>query len=292
MVKIGIVGGSGVYNMEGLTDVEEITVDTPFGPPSDVLIKGKLEGVEVVFIPRHGRGHTLTPTEVPYRANIFALKKLGCEWVLGVSAVGSLKEEIVPGHMVLADQYIDRTKLRDPTFFGKGVVGHVMFGEPVCKTLVGYLEEACKDAGATYHKGGTYVNMEGPQFSTKAESNMYRSFGASVVGMTSLPEAKLCREAEMSYAVLAMATDYDVWHPDHDMVTVDMVMETISKNVATQREVARRVISKIAAHEGPSPYANCLAGGIMTKHSKIPLQRFKDLEPIIGKYVKESDCES
>ena len=284
MKTLGVIGGSGLYEIEGLVDVEEITVETPFGAPSDAIISGMLGDVRMLFIPRHGRGHVYTPSEVPYRANIWALKHLGADWCISVSAVGSLKMEIVPGHIVIVDQFIDRTRGRASSFFGEGVVGHVPFGDPVSPALASVLTAASREAGATTHVGGTYVCMEGPAFSTRAESELYRSWGASVVGMTNIPEAKLAREAEIAYATVALATDYDCWHPDHDNVDVAEVVATITKNVA----MARQIIALAAANlpdeldplvEGAAKFA------VMTSPEKLPAEQVEKLRPIIGKYL-------
>lgn len=237
--KIGVIGGSGLYQMEALTDVQEVRVETPFGNPSDALIVGKLDGVSVAFLARHGRGHTLMPSELPFRANIYAMKSLGVEYLISASAVGSLKAEAKPVDMVVPDQFIDRTKNRVSTFFGEGIVGHISFGDPVCNNLAQVVGDAVESQnldGVTLHRGGTYVCMEGPAFSTKAESNMYRSWDATVIGMTNLPEAKLAREAEIAYATLAMVTDYDCWHPDHDSVTVEMVIGNLQKNAVNAQQ--------------------------------------------------------
>ncbi len=284
-MRIGVIGGSGVYQMDALQDVREERVSTPFGDPSDALIFGRLGGAELVFLPRHGRGHRFNPTEVNYRANIFALKSVGVEWVLSVSAVGSLREEIVPGDMVVIDQFIDRTRLRRNTFFDEGVVAHVAFGDPVCPTLRGYLLDAVKACTDRVHDGGTYVCMEGPAFSTRAESNMYRSWGASVVGMTNLPEAKLAREAEMSYATLAMATDYDCWHPHHDAVTVDQIIAVLTANATLAKQIVAQAVPRILAHEGPSPQSNALATSIMTAPHLVSPEKRRALAPILGKYL-------
>lgn len=230
--KIGIIGGSGLYKMDALKDVEEVQVDTPFGTPSDALIVGTLEGTSVAFLARHGRNHHLMPSELPFRANIHAMKQLGVEYLISASAVGSLKEDVKPLDMVVPDQFIDRTKNRVSTFFGEGIVAHVAFADPVCNQLAGVLADAVASLelpDVTLHRGGTYVCMEGPAFSTKAESHLYRSWGATIIGMTNLPEAKLAREAEIAYATLALVTDYDCWHPDHDSVTVEMVIGIIKK---------------------------------------------------------------
>ena len=285
-LRIGIIGGSGLYEMEGLTDIRMETVSTPFGAPSDDFLIGRLEGVdaELVFLPRHGRGHKLTPSEVPYRANVFGMKKLGVSWIISVSAVGSLRKDIVPGHMVVIDQFIDRTKARASSFFEKGIVAHVAFGDPVCGALRSYLLAACAATGATYHDGGTYVCMEGPAFSTRAESNLYRSWGGSVIGMTNLPEAKLAREAEISYATLALSTDYDCWHEGHDDVTVEQVVATMQKNVLVAKEIIRHAVPLIVAHDGPAPHSNALASAILSAKDGVPAERIEALSPLIGKY--------
>lgn len=284
-MRIGVIGGSGIYAMEGLEDVREERVSTPYGDPSDACIIGRLGGAELVFLPRHGRGHRFNPSEVNYRANIFALKQLGVEWVISVSAVGSLKHEIVPGHIVVIDQFIDKTIYRKNTFFENGLVAHVAFGDPVCPTLRGILLESAREAGATAHDGGTYVCMEGPAFSTKAESNLHRSWGASVIGMTNMPEAKLAREAELSYATLAMATDYDCWHPDHDHVTVDQVVAVLLKNASLARQVVAAAVPRILAHGGPAPQSNALATAILSQPSAVTAETRRALAPLIGKYM-------
>jgi 5'-methylthioadenosine phosphorylase len=284
-MRIGVIGGSGLYQMDGLEDVREEQVSTPFGDPSDALIHGRLGDAELVFLPRHGRGHKFNPTEVNYRANIFAMKMAGVEWIISVSAVGSLREEIAPGEVVLIDQFIDRTRLRKNTFFENGIVAHVAFGDPVCPTLRRFLLASAKEAGAVHHDGGTYVCMEGPAFSTRAESNLYRSWGASVIGMTNLPEAKLAREAEISYATLAMATDYDCWHPHHDDVTVDTVVAVLHANAALARRIVSATVPKILAHQGPSPQSNALATSILTPASSISTETRRALAPLIGKYM-------
>jgi len=239
---LGIIGGSGLYDLPGLTALNREEVETPFGAPSDAIVTGRLGDEEVAFLARHGAGHRLLPSEIPYRANIYALRQLGVTRVVSVSAVGSMVEEIAPGHLVLPLQYIDRTVARRNTFFGDGIVAHVAFADPVCPQLHEYLQAACFAAGATLHPLGTYLCIEGPQFSTRAESELYRSWSVEVIGMTALPEAKLAREAELCYATLALATDYDAWHPGHEAVTVSQVVETMRKNVATAREVIRNAI--------------------------------------------------
>lgn len=285
MKTVGVIGGSGLYEIDSLADVEEIELDTPFGRPSDAIISGVLNGVRMLFVPRHGRGHIYTPSEVPYRANIWALKSLGAEWCISLSAVGSLREEIVPGHVCIVDQFIDRTKGRASTFFGDGIVGHVAFGDPVSPLLADVLVRASNAAGATVHVGGTYVCMEGPAFSTRAESELYRSWGASVIGMTNLPEAKLAREAELPYATVALATDYDCWHQDHDNVDVAQVIETLTKNVA----LAKQIIVEAAARvpDGLDPAVDGAAQwAVMTKRELIPAERLEALAPIVGKYLE------
>ena len=286
MSRIGVIGGSGLYQIEGLTNVREERIETPFGEPSDAYILGTLDGIEMAFLPRHGRGHVVNPTEVNYRANIWGMKKLGVDWIVSVSAVGSLQAEIEPGHMVVIDQFIDRTKgVRPVTFYEKGIVGHVAFADPVCMTLRKYILEASQEAGAVTHDGGIYVNMEGPQFSTRAESELYRSWGARVIGMTNLTEAKLAREAEISYATLAMSTDYDCWHPHHDDVNVEDIIAVLTANVAMAKEVIRRVAPKIAAHDGPQPVKGCMANAIMTAPDRIPAETRAAVEILVGQYL-------
>jgi len=283
--RIGIVGGSGLYELPGLQDVREHRVDTPYGAPSDVLVTGRLGEAELVFLPRHGRGHRLIPSEVPYRANIWALKQLGCGWVVSVSAVGSLREAIEPGHAVLVDQFIDRTRQRPQTFFGQGVVAHVAMGDPTCEVLRGYLQQACEAVGVTTHPRGTYVCMEGPAFSTRAESEMYRAWGADVVGMTNLPEAKLAREAELSYATLAFATDYDCWREGHDDVTVEQVIAVLMANVGKARQILVHAVKAIAAHEGPPPGHDALATAILTDLVTADPTAIERLQPLLEKYL-------
>jgi 5'-methylthioadenosine phosphorylase len=285
-MRIGVIGGSGLYDMDGLEDVREQRVETPFGAPSDAIIVGRLGDVELCFLPRHGRGHRFNPSEVNYRANIFALKSLGVGWVISVSAVGSLKEEIVPGHVVLVDQFVDKTYKRKTTFFEEGIVAHVSFGDPVCPTLRQLLLQAARTAGATAHDGGTYVCMEGPQFSTRAESELHRSWGASVIGMTNMPEAKLAREAEMSYATIALSTDYDCWHPGHDAVTVDQVIALLLQNVALARNIIRAAVPLIAAHTAPTAAQSALKHAIMTHPTAIPPERRRMLDLLVGRYLE------
>ncbi len=266
---LGVLGGSGLYEMEGLSDVSEVDVDTPFGRPSDVLVKGMLDdGTTLLFLPRHGRGHRVPPHEINYRANVCALKTAGATHLVSVSAVGSMKEEIEPGHLVVPDQFIDLTKKRITTFFEAGIVGHVPFADPTCKLLGGALADAADRAGAKVHRAGTYVCMEGPQFSTRAESRVYRTWGVSVIGMTSMPEAKLAREAELPFATLALATDYDCWHDAHDAVTVEQVVATMKKNVT----FAKKTLVELA-RQLPDPTRSiayrCTRGAIMTSPSAV-----------------------
>ena len=280
---IGIIGGSGLYELAGMTDVRWRRVRTPFGDPSDEFCTGLFDGRRVIFLPRHGRGHRLTPTEVNFRANVWGLKWLGAEWVVSVSAVGSMKEDIRPLDLVVPDQFFDFTRRRIGSFFGDGIVAHVGMAEPVCSQLGGVLDKAARATGATVHRGGTYLCIEGPQFSTKAESRIYRSWGVDVIGMTNMPEAKLAREAELCYATLALATDYDVWHDGHDAVTVEAVVANLLKNVATAKEVLRRVIPAIG---GPRT-CECpglLKNAVITSPAAFPLATRRRLDLLIGKY--------
>jgi 5'-methylthioadenosine phosphorylase len=281
---IGIIGGSGLYEMEGLTGIEQVAVDTPFGKPSDDFICGTLDGVRMVFLPRHGKGHRFMPSEVNYRANIYGMKKLGVERIISVSAVGSMREEIVPGHIVIPDQFIDRTKgIRKDTFFGNGVVGHVQFADPVCADLSAVLYEAAREAGATVHKGGTYVCMEGPAFSTRAESHMYRTFDVAVIGMTNLTEAKLAREAEICYGVIALSTDYDCWHAAHEDVSIEAVLAIIKNNVATAKSIIRHAVKRIG--ERSCPCAEALRYAIISDRKVIPVETRENLSLLMGKYL-------
>jgi 5'-methylthioadenosine phosphorylase len=282
---IGIIGGTGLYQMDGFTDVREVEVETPFGPPSDSLLVGSLDGRRVAFLPRHARGHRILPHELNFRANIFAMKKLGVEWILSVSAVGSLKERYEPLHVVVPDQFIDRTRQRKSTFFGNGLVAHVAFAHPFCRNLSKVMAEACTEAGATHHVGGTYVCMEGPQFSTLAESELYRSWGADLIGMTNLQEAKLAREAEICYATLAMVTDYDCWHPDHDAVTAEQIMGVLGRNAQTARRVLRAAVRRLPIPRG-CECATALKYALITAPELVPESVKRDLEPIVGRYMK------
>lgn len=281
---IGVIGGSGLYELEELTEVARIRIETPFGDPSDEFVTGVLGGVKMVFLPRHGRGHRLLPSEVNYRANVYGMKKLGVTHLISVSAVGSMKEEIAPGHIVIPDQFIDRTNSsRCNTFFGNGIVAHVQFADPVCRDLSGVLYEAAVAAGATVHRGGTYICMEGPAFSTRAESNMYRTFGASVIGMTNIPEAKLAREAEICYGVIALATDYDCWHDSHDDVCVEAILEIIRQNVAAAARIIKNSVSLVSPNR-ECPCSSALQYAIITDKTVIPSETRNRLDAIIGKY--------
>jgi len=284
VLTIGIIGGSGLYAMDGLTDVREVEVETPFGAPSDVVVAGRLGGTQLLFLPRHGRGHRLLPSELPFRANIWALKHLGAERVIAVSAVGSLREEIAPGHLVVPDQFVDRTFGRIATFFGNGIVAHVAFGDPVCPVLSRALVDGARRLGATVHAGGTYVCMEGPQFSTRAESELYRSWGASIIGMTNLQEAKLAREAELCFATLALATDYDCWKQDAHEVAIADVLAVLQANVALAKRVIHDVVPALPAEPGCG-CGRALEDAIITDRARIPAQVKHDLAPIIGRYV-------
>jgi 5'-methylthioadenosine phosphorylase len=283
--EIGIIGGTGLYEMEGLTEVREVPVETPFGAPSDTLVVGSLEGRRVAFLPRHGRGHRILPHELNFRANVFAMKTLGVEFLLAVSAVGSLKEAYAPLHVVLPDQFIDRTRQRISTFFGRGLVAHVAFAQPVCRELSKVVAEACAEAGAAFHAGGTYVCMEGPQFSTRAESELYRSWGADVIGMTNLQEAKLAREAEMCFSTLAMVTDYDCWHPSEEAVTAEQILRVLGRNAGTARAVLRAAVRRL-----PIPRrcecATALKNALVTPADLVPGAVKRELEPIVGRYLK------
>jgi 5'-methylthioadenosine phosphorylase len=281
--EIGIIGGSGLYNMPGFTDVTEVKIDTPFGSPSDAFIVGTLEGRKVAFLARHGRGHRIMPSELNFRANIFGMKLLGVERILSLSAVGSLKQEHKPTDFVIPDQFVDRTYQRISTFFGDGIVAHVALADPVCSEIAKVLTTACQKANVVGKLGGTYICMEGPQFSTKAESNLYRSWGMDVIGMTNLQEAKLAREAEICYATAAMVTDYDCWHPDHDSVTVEQIIAVLNKNA----ENACNVVKHAVAGMPKSHSCKCdqaLATAIITDRSKVPPATLEKLKPIIGKY--------
>ncbi len=283
--EIGIIGGSGLYSMPGLTEIEEVAVATPFGDPSEKLVLGMLEGRKVAFLARHGKGHRILPSELNFKANIYALKSLGVTSILSVSAVGSLKEEHQPTDFVIPDQFIDRTFDRTATFFGDGIVGHVGFGDPVCPIVVDTFVKACAEVGVVGKKGGTYVCMEGPQFSTRAESNLYRSWGADVIGMTNLQEAKLAREAEISYATLAMVTDYDCWREGHDDVTVDQVIAVMHQNSENAQKVVKAAIRLLPADLSASPAQTAAKFAIMTDRAAIPQATKDKLKVLFGKYL-------
>ena len=282
---IGVIGGSGLYEMEGLTDLRDVTLDTPFGAPSDSFVTGMLGDVKLVFLPRHGRGHRLLPSEVPYRANIYGMKMLGVQRIISVSAVGSMKEEIVPGHIVIPDQFFDRTQgKRASTFFGEGVVAHVQFADPVCRDLSVVLADAARAVGATVHQGGTYICIEGPNFSSRAESNVYRSWGVDVIGMTNIPEARLAREAEICYATVALATDYDCWHEAHDDVSIEAILAIIRQNVTT----ARSIIKAAVGHLQQPPACACgeaLKYAVITDPQRIPARTYENLALLIGRHL-------
>jgi 5'-methylthioadenosine phosphorylase len=283
-VRIGIIGGSGLYDMAELTDREEKTLTTPFGDPSGPYVLATLRGKRVAFLARHGAGHRLTPTELNYRANIFGMKMLGVEWIVSASAVGSLQERYRPMDLVFPDQFIDRTRGRISTFFGNGIVAHVGFAHPLSTQLAELAADCATESGARTHRGGTYVCMEGPQFSTLAESNLYRSWGADIIGMTNLQEAKLAREAEIAYATMAMVTDYDCWHPDHDSVTIDMIIGYLTANVKMAQEVIAKVVERLDVNRR-DPAHSALSSAILTHANTIPETLKRDLAPIIGKYI-------
>ncbi|MBM4443873.1 MAG: S-methyl-5'-thioadenosine phosphorylase [Chloroflexi bacterium] len=283
--SIGVIGGSGLYRIEGLTDVEQAEVSTPFGEPSDLITTGTLRGVRVAFVPRHGKGHRISPAEVPARANIYALRSLGVERIISISAVGSLKEDIHPLDLVIPDQIIDRTSSRVNTFFGQGLVAHVGLAEPFCPDLSRLLYQTSRQAGAVAHQGGTCVVIEGPSFSTRAESFLYRSWGASIVGMTAVPEARLAREAEMCYATLAFVTDYDCWHHSEESVTVEMVVANLERSVEVAKNIVKAVVAQIPRQRG-CECATALRDAIITSPEQIPAYLKKDLDLLIGKYVK------
>jgi len=284
-VEIGIIGGSGLYDMAELTDREERKIETPFGNPSGPYLLGTLRGKRVAFLARHGAGHTLLPSELNFRANIFGFKLLGVERILSASAVGSLKMEYQPLDIVIPDQFFDRTKGRVSTFFGRGLVAHVGFAHPFCGVLSKIAGDSVQAVGATVHRGGTYVNMEGPQFSTLAESKLYRSWGMDIIGMTNLQEAKLAREAEICYTTLALVTDYDSWHPDHDSVTVDLIIANLLQNAKTAQEAIAEAVGRISGAR-TCACKDALATAIITRPEHVPAQTKRELQPIIGKYIK------
>jgi 5'-methylthioadenosine phosphorylase len=282
--EIGIIGGSGLYNMDGLTDVREEKIETPFGDPSEVFLLGKLEGRDVAFLGRHGKGHRILPSELNFKANIYAMKSLGVKSILSVSAVGSLKEEHKPTDFVIPDQFIDRTFDRSATFFGNGVVGHVGFGDPVCPIVSDVFAKACEEVGVVGKLGGTYVCIEGPQFSTKAESRLYRSWGADIIGMTNLQEAKLAREAELSYATLAMVTDYDCWFEGHDAVTIEQVIAVMHQNSGNAQKVVKAAVRLMPTDLSSSPAQSAATFATMTDKTMIPAETRAKLDLLFGKY--------
>ena len=282
--KLGFIGGSGLYDMDGLADREELDIETPFGPPSDSIVAGIISGTRVAFLPRHGRGHRIPPTQIPVRANIYALKTLGVERIVSVSAVGSLREELSPMDLVVPDQLLDRTTGRPSTFFEDGIVAHVGFADPFCPTLSQILVQAAKRQGVVTHQGGTYVVMEGPQFSTRAESKLYRSWGADIIGMTGLPEAKLAREAEICYATMALVTDYDCWHEAEDSVSVELIVANLAKNAAAAKGVIADLATKVPVARG-CVCASALHDAIITAPDQVPRETLKRLSPIVDKYL-------
>ena len=283
-VRIGIIGGSGLYQMEGLSNVEEVSLDTPFGAPSDSYRVGTLEGRRVAFLARHNRNHTILPSELNFRANIHGFKQLGAEWILSASAVGSLREDLHPLDIVLPDQFYDRTKSRISTFFGNGIVAHVGFGDPVCDVLADLIEVSGEEAGVSIKRGGTYVCMEGPQFSTKAESRTYRTLGMDVIGMTNLQEAKLAREAEICYATMALVTDYDCWHPDHDSVTVADIVRNLHKNSENAQKIIKAAVNRLPV-ERTCKCGSALQYAILTDLKKAPAEARARLEILLRKYL-------
>ncbi len=283
-VRIGVIGGTGVYQMEALTDVEEVRVKTPFGDPSEAIVVGTLEGQRVAFLARHGRGHRITPTELNTRANIYALKSLGVEWVISVSACGSMREDIAPRHVVIPDQLFDLTRGRTLTFFGEGLAAHISFAEPFCAELSQALYQAVKKAGATVHLGGTFLTIEGPRFSTKGESNIFRQWGVDIIGMTAVPEAQLAREAEMCYATMAHVTDYDVWHESEETVTVEAIVKNLLANAEVAKSAIRNVVPELKG-ERTCGCVNALADAIITRPELIPAETKEKLKLLIEKYV-------
>jgi 5'-methylthioadenosine phosphorylase len=284
---IGVIGGSGVYQMEGLKDVKEVKVKTPFGDPSDAIVLGTLGNQRVAFLPRHGRGHRIMPSELPVRANIYALKSLGVERIISISACGSLREDFAPLDIVIPDQLYDRTKNRPTTFFGEGLVVHISFAEPFCPELSQVLYNAAQKAGARVHRGGAYIVIDGPQFSTKAESESYRLMKMDIIGMTAIPEAKLAREAELCYATIAMVTDYDVWHPSHDAVTVEMVVQNLLKNAEMGKRIVRYAVDEIPKTREQCPCPSALKDAIITARDRIPAKVRRDLGLLLDKYLPE-----
>ncbi len=284
-IRIGVIGGSGLYRMQGLDDVREVRVSTPFGDPSDALIVGRIDGIPVAFVPRHGRGHVLMPTEVPYRANVYALKKLGVEKIISVSACGSLREDLAPGHVVIPDQIFDFTKSRTNSFFGEGLVAHISVADPFCATLAAQLYDAVADAGGTAHKGGTFITIEGPRFSTKGESHTFRRWGMDIIGMTASPEAFLAREAGMCYATMAHITDYDVWHESEKPVTVEMVIQILNQNVAMAQQAIRLLVPRLTETEAACDCAQALATALITARDRISPETKAKLQLLVEPFL-------
>ena len=284
-IRVAVIGGSGLYEMSGFELIEEKELQTPFGAPSDKIVIGRLEGVEIAFLPRHGKGHFILPSEINYRANIWALKKLGAEFIIASAACGSLREDIHPGDIVIIDQFIDRTKRRIDTFMGEGIVGHLVFADPICPNLAEVLYQSAKDLGLRVHKGGTYVCIEGPSFSTRAESRLYQSWGADVIGMTNLTEAKLAKEAELCYASIALCTDYDCWRQTGEVVTIEQVLEVMRQNIENCQKIIRQAVKNLPK-ERTCPCPKIMENAIITAQEKIPEKIKKDLEIIVGKYLK------
>ena len=286
--KIGVIGGTGLYDIEGLTDIEKVDINTPFGKPSDTITVGKLERVGIAFLPRHGKGHRISPAEIPVRANIYALKSLGVEWLIAVHSVGSFKEEIKPGDLVIPDQLIDRTQSRVNSFFGEGIVAHIPFAEPFCPVLSHILYQTAREVGASVHPKGTYIAMEGLAFSTRAESRLYRSWGADIIGMTALPEAKLAREAEICYATIACVSDYDSWHEEREPVTVEVILDILHKNIGTAKKIIKLAVSQIP-EKRDCDCATALKAAIITAPELIPPEQKEKLNLLIGKYLTKGD---
>jgi 5'-methylthioadenosine phosphorylase len=285
-VKLAVIGGSGVYDIEALTDIEEQQISTPFGDPSDTIVTGTLSGTRIAFLPRHGRGHRLTPTEVPYRANIWALKSLGVERIISISACGSMKERYEPRHIVIPDQIYDNTKKRDYSFFGDGLVAHIGIAEPFCPHLRPILREAVEKAGGTVHMGGTFITIEGPRFSTRGESNVYRSWGVDIIGMTAVPEAQLAREAEICYATMAHVTDYDVWHDEEEAVNVEMLIANLMANAALSKTTIAELVPMLP-DERPCDCSQTLSAAFITQREMIPPEKVEQLGPIVSKYFRK-----
>jgi 5'-methylthioadenosine phosphorylase len=282
--KIGVIGGTGLYDIEGMSDIEEVDINTPFGKPSDTIVVGRLEGVGIAFLPRHGKGHRISPTEIPSRANIYALKSLGVEHIIAINSAGSFKKELKPGHLLIPDQLIDRTRSRVSSFFGEGIVAHIAFADPFCPVLSQILFESAQAVGASVHQGGTYVVMEGPTFSTRAESRLYRSWGADIIGMTALPEAKLAREAEICYTIIGCITDYDSWWQHAEPITIDVILSTMYQNLDNAKKIIKLAVSKIPDRRHCA-CATALKMAIVTAPPVIPTEQKEKLGLLIGKYL-------